>query len=80
MKVRKHKDYFEYNEDDYSLQVYPQEGNLYLKHKCPTSTPGDNCYDYILSGELEKGVCRYCGDLDIPESLQALYYLYEYGK
>ena len=79
MKVTRTKSHFTYSESTYTLEVY-NGGYMSIRHKCPASTPTDTCYDIILPDELRNNSCRYCDELDIPESLQALYYLYQYGR
>lgn len=79
MRISAHEGYTIYYEGDYSLEVHTK-GAQFLKHKCPASTSVDSCYDQILPEELEDNQCRYCDELNIPENLQALYYLYQYGN
>ena len=79
MRVSRHGDDFTYHEGDYSLDVY-KDGDVYLKHNCPASSPEDNCYDHILPYELKESECRYCTKLDVPENLQALYYLMKWER
>ena len=78
MRTSRHEGYLKYHEGDFTLEVY-KGGYVSLKHKCPASTPKDNCYDHVLPDELESGICRYCNKIDVPESLQALYYLMKWG-
>lgn len=79
MKVVKHINHLTYEEGNYSIEVY-EMGDMYLKHKCPASTKKDNYFDHILPNELKNNKCRYCHEFDIPESIQALYYLYRAGR
>ena len=80
MRTSIHEGYITYHEREYSLEVFKTTPYVALKHKCPASTPKDNCYDHILQDELEAMKCRYCNQLDIPEGLQALYYLLKWGR
>ena len=81
MRVSKHDDHITYSEGKYSLDVYT-DGNAFLKHKCTGSTREDSCFDFILPNELENNACRYCDEdeLNIPENIQALFYLYRWGR
>ena len=80
MRTSVHTGYIAYHEGDYSLEVFNKNPYMCLKHKCTASTLNDDCYDHILQDELEAMKCRYCNQLDIPEGLQALYYLLKWGR
>lgn len=80
MRVTTYNGCLTYHENGYSLEIYP-EGDAYLRHPCPKSSEGDgDHYDHILPHELKDNKCRYCTELNIPESLQTLFYLYRYGR
>ena len=79
MRVSIHSGFMTYHEGDYSLEVFNSSPYVALKHKCTASTRNDDCYDHILPDELENMQCRYCNQLNIPEGIQALYYLYRWG-
>lgn len=79
MKVVKHSSHITYEEGNYSIEVY-KKGDMYLKHKCSNSNEKETFYDHILPNELKNNKCRYCYEFDIPESIQALYYLYRAGR
>lgn len=75
MTVKKTKKYIRYREGTYTIDIYKSD-YMVIKHQCPKSTKKDHCYDHILPTEMESGRCGHCNTLDVPENLQALYWLY----
>ena len=68
-----------YSSGVYSLCV-SSGGYMCAYHPCPRSEGKDDCIDYIRVEEMRDSECAFCGELDIPEELQALYILYKYGR
>ena len=79
MTTSTHIDHISYHEGTYTIDIY-DTGDLYMRHQCPRTYKKEDHHDYILPHEILNNKCQSCTTLNIPESLQALYYLYKYGR
>ena len=64
-----------FHEGTYQLNIY-NNGNMNIKHQCTRSTKMESHFDYIRPDEMFNGKCVHCTTLNVPENLQALYWLY----
>jgi hypothetical protein len=72
-----------YTEGSFWLEVFPSTGRMFAYHLCPKREEARannkmtrGSYDCLLRNEVRDQYCLYCGDLEMPESLQAMWHLF----
>jgi hypothetical protein len=69
-----------YTEGSFWLEVFPTTGRMFAYHHCPKRGDAEQrsrgTYDCLLSSEVKRQYCLYCGNLEMPESLQAMWHLF----
>jgi hypothetical protein len=75
-------------EGSYWLEVFPTSEMMFAYHHCPNATDlmghadgkgslsQRGTYDCLLTREVEDQNCLYCGKIEMPESLQAMWHLF----
>lgn len=83
MEVEERTYYTVYREGQYWVEVIGKD--IYMRHNCSYKTECDpdddhDWYNALPESEIEANECQYCGKLDVPADLLALYKLYKYGN
>ncbi len=66
-----------YSEGRFRLEVNKSTGSMFSYHDCPATGVAP---DILTKDEVVDDKCMYCGKLDMPENLRAMYILYNFNK